>query len=255
VERGARAGSPADLARDCDAIVVSLPGPREVRAVLLDPGFVQALRPGSVVIDTSTVDPSLSAELARVLDTVHAHAVDAPVSGGQRGAEDGVLSSMVGGTTESFELARSVLDVFCARVLHVGPPGAGQVTKAANQIIVAGTIGIVGEALAVLRSGSVDVPAAIEAIGGGLAGSEILRRKTHALLTDDFEPGFRIDLHVKDLGIALDLARDGLAPLPIAALVTQLMISNQAHGEGSLDHSALIKTTRRLASDQSTHVG
>lgn len=242
------AADPAEMAARSDVVILSLPGPAEVRSVVLNPAFLDAARPGFLLIDTSTIDHGLSMEIAESLGRRGARAVDAPVSGGELGAKEGVLSAMVGGEKEAFEAARPVLDEFATTVVHVGPSGSGQVTKAANQVIVAGTLAIVGEALSLLRSADVDLGSALDAIGGGLAGSEVLRRKASALLADDFEPGFRIDLHVKDLGIAIDMARMARAPIPLSAMAMQLMVSNQAHGEGALDHAAVAKTIQRLGS-------
>jgi 2-hydroxy-3-oxopropionate reductase len=173
--------------------------------------------------------------------------VDAPVSGGEQGAIDGSLSIMAGGTAADVEAARPVLDVLGTTIVHVGPAGAGQTVKTANQLIVAGTIGLVAEALTLLRAQGVDLAPAVEVLSGGLAGSAVLDRKAPAMLDHDFTPGFRVDLHHKDLGITLGSARDAGVPLPLGAVVAQLMAAARAQGHGDLDHAALLLVLEGLA--------
>jgi 2-hydroxy-3-oxopropionate reductase len=185
-----------------------------------------------------------------VAERAHAaglRALDAPVSGGEKGAVDGTLSIMVGGTADDVAAARPVLDVLGKTIVHVGPAGAGQTVKAANQLIVAGTIGLVAEALTLLRAQGVDLAPAVEVLSGGLAGSTVLDRKAAPMLTHDFTPSFRVDLHHKDLGIVLDSARDAGVPLPQGAVVAQLMAAARAQGHGDLDHSALLLVLEQLA--------
>jgi 2-hydroxy-3-oxopropionate reductase len=173
--------------------------------------------------------------------------LDAPVSGGEQGAIDGSLSIMVGGAAEDFESARPVLDVLGATVVHVGPSGSGQTVKAANQLIVAGIIELVAEALTFLDAYDVDLEPAVQVLAGGLAGNRILDRKAAGMIKHELQPGFRIDLHHKDLGIVLDSARAAGVVIPIGAVVAQLMASARAQGHGDLDHSALILGVEQLS--------
>jgi 2-hydroxy-3-oxopropionate reductase len=174
-------------------------------------------------------------------------ALDAPVSGGEPGAEEGSLSIMVGGEKSDFDEAKPILDALGKTVVHVGGTGSGQTVKAANQLIVAGTIELVAEAIVFLEAYDVDTEAAIEVLAGGLAGNQILDRKGTSMLARKFEPGFRIDLHHKDMGIVTSAARDKGVVIPLGAVVAQLIASLRAQGHGDLDHSALLKAVEQLS--------
>ena len=154
---------------------------------------------------------------------------------------------MVGGTPEDFESAKPILDVVGKTVVHVGPSGSGQTVKAANQLIVAGNIQLLAEAIIFLEAYGVDTKAAVEVLGGGLAGSAVLNQKAQKMLDRSFEPGFRIDLHHKDLGILTAAAREAGVVAPLGAVVAQLMASARANGDGGLDHSALLRGVERLS--------
>ena len=154
---------------------------------------------------------------------------------------------MVGGTPEDFESAKPILDVVGKTVVHVGPNGCGQTVKAANQLIVAGNIQLLAEAIIFLEAYGVDTKAAVEVLGGGLAGSAVLNQKAQKMLDRSFEPGFRIDLHHKDLGILTAAAREAGVVAPLGAVVAQLMASARANGDGGLDHSALLRGVERLS--------
>jgi 2-hydroxy-3-oxopropionate reductase len=246
---GEAAGSVADATRPADMVITMLPDTPDVQEVALGPGGVFENAPAGVVYcDMSTISPVATRELALMGRQRDVRVLDAPVSGGEVGAREATLSIMVGGSADDFEFAKPVLDAMGKTVIRVGSNGAGQTVKAANQLIVAGTIDLVAEAIVFLRaSGGVDLERAIEVISGGLAGSRILERKAPSMLAGNFKPGFRVDLHHKDLGIVLSTARDANVVLPITAVVAQLMAALRANGEGSLDHTALLKVVERLS--------
>jgi 2-hydroxy-3-oxopropionate reductase len=245
---GTLAGSIADAVRDADVIVTMLPDSPDVDAVVLGPdGVLATAREGALLIDMSSIAPATARAVAAAAAEVGVRALDAPVSGGEQGAIEGVLSIMVGGAAEDFEAARPVLETLGSTVVHVGPAGSGQTVKAANQLIVAGTIELVAEALTFLDAHSVDLEPAVQVLAGGLAGNRILDRKAAGMIRHEFTPGFRIDLHHKDLGIVTDSARDAGVVIPLGALVAQLMASARARGLGDLDHSALLLGVENLS--------
>jgi 2-hydroxy-3-oxopropionate reductase len=245
---GKSADSLAEAARDVDVIITMLPDTPDVKAIALsDEGLLATAKPGSIYVDMSTVDPALSRLLAEAGKERGIRVLDAPVSGGQQGAVEGSLSIMVGGDREDFEAAMPVLSALGTTIAHVGPSGSGQIVKAANQLLVAGTIELVAESLVLLEAYRVDTTAAIRVLGAGLGGNRILERKGESMLGRHFTPGFRVDLQHKDLGIALGAARDIGVVTPLGSLVAQLVSSLRAQGHGSLDHSALIKVVESLS--------
>jgi 2-hydroxy-3-oxopropionate reductase len=245
---GRAAGSAVEAAKDADVIVTMLPDSPDVERVALGPeGILAAARTGSIYIDMSTVRPSTSRSLAKAGSERGIRVLDAPVSGGQQGAIEGSLSIMVGGDTADLEAAMPVLSALGKTVVHVGPSGAGQTVKAANQLIVAGTIELVAEAIVLLEACGVDAEAAVRVLAAGLAGNRVLDRKAAGMLARQFQPGFRVDLHHKDLGITLATAREAGVVIPLGALTAQLVGSLRALGYGSLDHSALIKVVEVLS--------
>ena len=245
---GTLAGSIADAVRDADVIVTMLPDSPDVEAVVLGPdGVLATARDGALLIDMSSIAPATARAVAAAAAEVGVRALDAPVSGGEQGAIEGALSIMVGGAAEDFEAARPVLETLGSTVVHVGPAGSGQTVKAANQLIVAGTIELVAEALTFLDAHPVDLEPAVQVLAGGLAGNRILDRKAASMIRHEFTPGFRIDLHHKDLGIVTDSARDAGVVIPLGALVAQLMASARARGLGNLDHSALLLGVENLS--------
>jgi 2-hydroxy-3-oxopropionate reductase len=246
---GEAAGSVAEATRHADMVITMLPDTPDVQEVATGPGGVfESAGAGLVYCDMSTISPVASRELALQGKRRDLRVLDAPVSGGEVGAREAALSIMVGGSAADFELAKPVLDVLGKTVIRVGSNGAGQTVKAANQLIVAGTIELVAEAIVLLKaSDGVDVERAIEVMSGGLAGSRILERKARGMLDGDFKPGFRVDLHHKDLGIVLSTARDANVVLPLTSLVSQLMVALRASGDGSLDHTALLKVVELLS--------
>jgi 2-hydroxy-3-oxopropionate reductase len=168
-------------------------------------------------------------------------------SAGEAGAKNAALSILVGGSEDVFAAARPVFDTVGRTLVHVGPNGAGQTVKAANQLIVGTHLQVLAEAVVFLEAYGVDTDAALEVLGGGLAGSKVLEQKRTNMLTRSFEPGFRIDLHHKDMGIVTSAAREAGVVLPVGAIVAQLMASARANGDGGLDHSALLRGVERLA--------
>jgi 2-hydroxy-3-oxopropionate reductase len=173
--------------------------------------------------------------------------LDAPVSGGEVGAVEASLSIMVGGEAADFEAAQPVLEAVGKTIVHVGPAGAGQTVKAANQLIVAGNIELVAEAIVFLEAYGVDMEAAVAVLGGGLAGSTVLARKGASMLASEFTPGFRLQLHHKDLGIVQSAAREAGVVIPLGAVVSELVAAMVARGDGGLDHSGLLKLVRELS--------
>ncbi len=249
VEAGGRsADSVADAVKDADVVAVMVPDSPDVQEVLTgDDGVFEHAKPGALVIDFSSIRPDVTVELAEQAQAKGLRYLDAPVSGGEAGALDAALSIMVGGSAEDFAAAEPLFEVVGKTVVHVGSNGAGQTVKAANQLIVAAHIEVLAEALVFLEAYDVDTEAALEVLGGGLAGSKVLEQKKDNMLGRSFEPGFRIDLHHKDLGILTSAAREAGVVVPLGALVAQLMSSARAVGDGGLDHSALLRGVERLS--------
>lgn len=241
VEAGAaRAGSPAEVARASDVVITMLPDTPDVELVLFgDGGVHEGAAEGSLVIDMSSIDPGPTRTMAARFAESGVAMLDAPVSGGERGAIDGTLSVMVGGDTDAFERARPILEVLGSSVVHVGTSGAGQVCKAANQLVVAATIEAVAEALALAERSGVDPAKVRDALLGGFAGSKILDVHGQRMLHRAFEPGFRARLHRKDARIVMELAAEVGALVPSFAVVTDQLQRLVDAGGGELDHSAL----------------
>jgi 2-hydroxy-3-oxopropionate reductase len=237
----------AELTAGADLIITMLPDSPDVAALVLgEGGLIEHLAAGQLFVDMSTIRPEVARELDERLGARGVGVLDAPVSGGEAAAISGALSIMVGGSEQSLADARPALEAMGSTITHVGPAGAGQATKAANQLIVATNIQAVAEAIVFLEAAGVQLEPALAAIGGGLAGSTVLERKRAAFLSGEFTPGFRVALHDKDLGIVQSAARESGLALPVTALVTQLMAAVKARGDGGLDHSALLKLTRSL---------
>jgi len=249
VEAGGRAAaSIAEAVADADIVCVMVPDSPQVQEVLAGEGGVfAAARPGTLIIDFSSIRPDVTVALAKEAREKGFRLLDAPVSGGQAGAVNAALSIMVGGDAADFEAAKHVFDAVGKTVVHVGPSGSGQTVKAANQLIVAANIQALAEAVVFLEAYGVDTKAALEVLGGGLAGSKVLDQKRENMLSRSFEPGFRIELHHKDLGIVTAAAREAGVVVPVGALVAQLMASAKACGDGGLDHSGLLRGVERLS--------
>ncbi|MFJ8792474.1 2-hydroxy-3-oxopropionate reductase [Streptomyces sp. NPDC102462] len=245
---GTAARSVAEAVRDADVVITMVPASPQVEAVAYGPdGILENARPGTLLIDMSSITPQTSIDLAKAAREKGIRVLDAPVSGGEAGAVEAVLSIMVGGEQADFEAAKPVFEALGRTVVRCGPHGSGQTVKAANQLIVAVNIEACAEAVVFLEKSGVDLGAALEVLGGGLAGSTVLARKRDAFLNRDFKPGFRIDLHHKDMGIVTDAARAVGAVLPVGAVVAQLVAGLRAQGDGGLDHSALLRGVERLS--------
>jgi 2-hydroxy-3-oxopropionate reductase len=242
------AGSPREVAAVCDIVITMLPGSPDVEAVVAgESGVLEGIRDGALLVDMSTISPVVTEELSEKVREQGASMLDAPVSGGDVGAIEGALSIMVGGSEEDFERARPLFDVMGKATTHVGPIGAGQVVKACNQIVVALTIEAVSEALVLGSKGGVAPEKLVEALSGGLAGSAVMEAKKEKFFSHDFEPGFRIELHHKDLGIALAAGREYGVSLPVTAIVDQMLEASKAKGRGDRDHSALLTLLEEAA--------
>jgi 2-hydroxy-3-oxopropionate reductase len=242
------AGSPREVAEACDVVITMLPDSPDVEAVVAgENGILEGIRDGALLVDMSTISPVVTEELSAKIREKGASMLDAPVSGGDVGAIEGALSIMVGGSEEDFERARPLFDVMGKVATHVGPTGAGQVVKACNQIVVALTIEAVSEALVLGSRGGVAPEKLVEALSGGLAGSAVMEAKKEKFFSHDFEPGFRIELHHKDLGIALAAGREYGVALPVTAIVDQMLEASKAKGRGDRDHSALLTLLEEAA--------
>ena len=242
------AGSPREVAENSDIIITMLPDSPQVEEVLAgEGGVLEGLGEGSLIVDMSTISPVVTKELAAKVEERGASMLDAPVSGGDVGAINGALSIMVGGSEEDFERAKPLFDVMGKVATLVGPVGSGQVVKACNQIVVALNIEAVSEALVLGSKAGVAPEKVVEALSGGLAGSAVMEAKKEKFFGHDFEPGFKIELHHKDLGIALAAGREYGVTLPVTAIVDQMLEASKARGRGDRDHSALLTLLEEAA--------
>jgi 2-hydroxy-3-oxopropionate reductase len=248
-EEGATvAGSPREVAQKSDVTITMLPDSPQVEEVVAgEEGVLEGIKEGSLLVDMSTISPVVTEELAEKLKEHGASMLDAPVSGGDVGAIEGTLSIMVGGDEEDFQRARPLFEVMGNTITHVGPTGAGQVTKAANQVVVALTIEAVSEALVLGSAGGVSPEKILDVLSGGLAGNKVMEVKREKFLSHTFDPGFRSELHHKDLGIALSAGREYGVVLPVTALVDQMLLAMKKKGWGGEDHSALLRVIEDLS--------
>lgn len=245
---GIGAATVADAVAEAEIVVTMVPDSPDVEAVVSgSDGVFQNVKPGAIWIDFSSIRPDVAARLADDARAAGLRPLDAPVSGGEPGAIDGVLSIMVGGDAADFAEAGPVFDAIGKTIVHVGPSGAGQTVKAANQLIVAVNIQALGEAITFLEAYGVDTAAALTVLGGGLAGSKVLEQKGQKMLDRNFDPGFRLALHNKDLGIVTSAAREAGVVVPLGAAVAQLVSALVARGDGGLDHSGLFKLNSELS--------
>ena len=253
VEAGAKAcSSPRDLAEKADIIFVNVSDTPDVEEVVLgDQGIIEGARPGSVVVDMSTVSPAATRAMATKLRQKGIEMLDAPVSGGQQGAIDGTLSIMVGGREETFQRVLPLFRVMGSNIVLTGGNGAGQVTKACNQVVIAQTIAAVGEAFLLAKASGVDPAKVRQALLGGFAQSRVLETHGQRMLDQNFEPGFKARLHKKDMRIVLETASDLGVGLPGAALATQFINALVGSGGGDLDSSAIFSLLERLSRDPS----
>ena len=246
-EAGARrAATPCLAAEDAELVIICVSDTPDVQAVVLGKdGVIHGAAPGTLVVDMSTISPSATRNMAAALSEKRIRMMDAPVSGGSEGAQQGTLSIMVGGDAADMETARPVLEAMGQTVTHVGPVGAGQITKAINQIIIAGTYLGVAEGMALGLKAGLDMEKVVAAVSGGAAGSWVLENRSANMIRNVYPLGFRVRLHQKDLGIALDAARQLGVTLPVAALVDQIENGLIACGWGDEDISAVARSIRR----------
>jgi 2-hydroxy-3-oxopropionate reductase len=240
--------TPREVAERAGVVITMLPDSAAVEDVVLAPdGVLAGASAGDLLIEMSTIDPSVSIAVADAAGERGVSTVDAPVSGGDAGARDGTLSIMVGGDEIDFDRARPVFEAIGKTIVHVGGHGAGQVVKACNQVVVAVTIAAVSEALVLGSKAGVDPERILDVLGGGLAANRVMEVRRRNFLEHDFTPGFRIDLHHKDLGIALAAGDDHGVPLHMTALVQQHFRALRAKGRGGDDHSSLLTLVEDLA--------
>jgi 2-hydroxy-3-oxopropionate reductase len=225
-----------------------LPDSPDVRDVVFgENGVLPAMDNGHLLVDMSTIAPATAVEVDVALRERGARALDAPVSGGDKGAIAGTLSIMVGGDAEDFQRAMPLFEAMGKTIVHVGGAGAGQIVKACNQVVVAINYAAVSEALVLGAKAGVDPDKIVQVLSGGLAASRVLELKGQSMVAHQFEPGFRVDLHRKDLGIARATATENSAPIPVTAVVSQLFEAAAAAGKGDRDHSVLVTVYEELA--------
>ena len=248
-EAGAEtAQSPREVAERADVVITMLPDSPAVEAVVFgDDGVLAGASEGDLLVDMSTIHPTVSVAIAQAAAERGVAALDAPVSGGDVGAQQGTLSIMVGGDAADFERAHPLFEVLGKTIVHVGEAGAGQVVKACNQVVVAVTIAAVSEALVLGSKAGVDPAQILDVLGGGLAGNKVMEMRRSNFLEHDFTPGFRIDLHHKDLNIALESGDAYGVPLAVTSVVQQYMRALRAKGHGGDDHSGLLRLVEELA--------
>jgi 2-hydroxy-3-oxopropionate reductase len=247
-EAAERAETPRDVAALTDILVTMLPDSPDVEAVYAGAnGALEAARQGWLAIDMSSISPLVARELAGRAAAAGAEMLDAPVSGGDKGAIAGTLSIMVGGSEAGFARALPVLEAVGKTIVHVGPSGAGQVTKVCNQVVVAVVIEAVSEALVLGAKAGVDPARIVEVLQGGLAATKVLEMRGPNILEGRYDPGFRVRLHIKDLKNALELAREAGVVLPATVQVEQLMQRMRIAGRGDYDHSGLVTVIEDLA--------
>jgi len=249
------AATNAEVAANSEVVITMLPNsPHVLEAVTGPDGVLVGAHDGLILVDMSSIAPAASAQVAAAAMAKGVAFLDAPVSGGEPKAIDGSLAIMVGGDASAFETVGPLFDVLGAGATLVGPVGAGNVAKLANQIIVALNIAAVSEAFVLATKAGVDPESVFAAIRGGLAGSTVMEAKVPMILARNFAPGFRIDLHIKDLQNALDTAHDLGVPVPLTAVIMEALQGLRTAGDGSLDHSAIIRHYERLA-DAEVHPG
>lgn len=239
--------NPKEVGENCDVLITMLPNSPHVKAVLFgENGAAEGLKPGSVVIDMSSINPVESKNIAKILAEKEIYLLDAPVSGGEPKAIDGTISVMVGGNKEIFEKYYDLIKSMAGSVVRVGDVGAGNTTKLANQIIVALNIAALSEAFILCEKAEVDPQLVFEAIRGGLAGSTVMNAKAPMMIERDFKPGFRIDLHIKDLQNALDTSHSINASLPLTAQIMEILLALKIDGKGESDHSAIVNYYEKI---------
>jgi len=249
VEAGAKAGSSSkEVAEKSEIVITMLPNSPEVKeAVLGKNGVLEGAKPGTILIDMSSIAPLASKEVSEKAKEKRVTVLDAPVSGGEPKAIEGTLAIMVGGPQETFDEVEDILSVMGASVTRVGEIGSGNMTKLANQIIVALNIAAMSEAMVLATKAGVNAEKVFQAIRGGLAGSTVLDAKMPLVLEGNFKPGFRIELHIKDLANALDTAHEVGVPVPLSSAVMEVMQALKVDGKGADDHGGIIQFYEKLA--------
>ena len=249
VQAGAKAaGSPREVAAQSDVLIAMLPNSPDVELVALGKdGIIEGARSGLIFVDMSTISPIVSQKVGKALATKGVRMLDAPVSGGERGAIDGALSIMVGGDKAVFDPLLPLFQAMGKTITLLGPLGFGGFTKLANQIIVAVNLTALGEALTLARKAGLDRELTLKALAGGLAGSRCLDQKAANYIAGTYNPGFKVDLHFKDLGLIMESARALGVPLPATAVVQELFSALRVKGRGGLDHSGVITLLEDLA--------
>lgn len=251
---GAQAGkSNVDIANQCDVIITMLPNSPHVKAVVLgEGGIIEGVRPGTILIDMSSIAPLASREIYEALAQKGVEMLDAPVSGGEPKAIDGTLSVMVGGKKEIFDKCYDIMKAMASSVVYIGEIGAGNIAKLCNQIVVAINIAAVSEALILAKKAGVSPDLVYQAIRGGLAGSTVMDAKAPMMMDRNFKPGFRIDLHIKDLNNVLETSHSVGAPLPLTAQLMEIMQAIKLDGCGVEDHASIVKFYEKLANVEVT---
>jgi 2-hydroxy-3-oxopropionate reductase len=249
VAAGARAGASAkDVAGQCDVLITMLPNSPDVELVAFGKdGIVEGARRGLVYVDMSTISPIVSQKVGQALEAKGVPMLDAPVSGGEKGAIDGALSIMVGGDQAVFDAVLPIFQAMGKTITRLGPLGFGGFTKLANQIIVAVNLTALAEALTLAKKAGLDRELTLKALAGGLAGSRCLDQKAPNYVANTYKPGFKVDLHFKDLGLIMESARALGVPLPATAVVQELFSALRVKGRGGLDHSGVITLLEDLA--------
>ncbi|WP_084343567.1 2-hydroxy-3-oxopropionate reductase [Piscicoccus intestinalis] len=243
--------TPAEIAAAVDMVITMVPDSPQVREVALgEGGLIEGAKEGLLYADMSSINPIVSQEVAQALGAKGVRMVDAPVSGGEPKAIDGTLAVMVGGAKDDFDEMKPVLDAMASSVTYVGPIGAGNIAKVANQVVVALNIAAVAEAFTLAQKAGVDPAMVYEAIRGGLAGSTVMDAKGPMMLEGNTKPGFRINLHIKDLNNALATSHEVGVPLPLTAAVREMMTALAVDGHEASDHSALVCYYEKLADTQ-----
>jgi 2-hydroxy-3-oxopropionate reductase len=247
------AENPKAVAEQTKVIITMLPNSPHVKAVVLgDQGVIEGVSAGSIVVDMSSIAPLVSQEVSKELAKKNVTLIDAPVSGGEPKAKDGTLAIMVGGPEKAFSQVESILEVMGASVTLVGEIGSGNTTKLANQIIVALNIAAMSEAMVLAKKAGVDPKRVFEAIRGGLAGSTVLDAKMPLVLERNFKPGFRIELHIKDMMNALDTAHEVGVPVPLSSQVLEIMQALKVDGHQTDDHGGIVQFYEKLAKTEVT---
>lgn len=245
------AASPREVAERAEIIITMLPDSPDVQVVVTgEDGVLRGARQGGLIIDMSTISPIVAHELAAAAREQGVGMLDAPVSGGDVGARNATLSIMVGGGAEDFARAEPLFGTMGKTITHVGPTGSGQVVKACNQVVVALVLEAVSEALVLGSKAGVDPATIIQVLSGGMAATRVMEMRGPNFLEHNFTPGFKVNLHHKDLGIALSTAREYGVSLPLTGIVEQMLQALRTRGMGDQDHSALLTLTEEWAQHQ-----